>query len=112
MFNHTTVLAEDEKKLADKIVSAILASKNYSQVANICSYGDFVNDLDMTVFNVGTLAHKAVRAIETLGGEMYRQSVAAFACDMERREQFDDYIARQAFVQKMEQAKAVVHVQQ
>lgn len=110
--NFTTELTEAEKVQAEQIVNAILASKNYPQVANICSYGDFVNDLDMTVFNVGTLAHKAVRAIEALGGEMYQQSVAAFACDMERREQFDDYIARQAFVQKMEQAKAVVHVQQ
>jgi hypothetical protein len=111
MFNDTT-LTELEKVAALEIVELILNTGSITQVANICCYGDFVGETDMTVFHLGTLVMKALRAIEALGGEQYRQAVAAFACDMERREQFDDYIARQCFLQKMAWAGAVVRVQQ
>jgi hypothetical protein len=110
--NFTTELTEAEKVQAEQIIELILSNGTITEVANICCYGDFVGETDMTVFHLGTLVMKALRAIEALGGEQYRQAVAAFACDMERREQFDDHIARQCFLQKMAWAGAVVRVQQ
>lgn len=101
MNDFSILLTEQDKASALAIVEIILSSGNDPQVINVCCYGDFVNDLDMTVFSVGTLAMKAIRAIKDLGGERYQAIVDGFGCEVERREQFDDYIARQCFLQRM-----------
>ncbi len=97
-----TLLSPDDKNRASIIAQHILINSYYQDRANICCYGNFVNDnVVMDDRLRGLLANKAIRAIHACGGDVFEFALVDMACQPDKQAEFIDHIAYACFLQSM-----------